>query len=187
MDDDARATAILTSSVLSHFASEFMGLNTVSLTCGLTFVRVINHPGMLCICSWIVRRMNFATVTLLLISSTRRVLLSNANSTLFALLFVVLARVVRLCALSWSFSASTSSYLCSGRSLSPAVLSCLYVVVSPFQRCYLSFVLRRLAYVALDCLRFLPCLLPMALRRCLFHRHLCGPLLRHLPTPLGKG
>lgn len=158
-------------------------VSVVSPTCGLTFV--ISRPRMFCICPWFVRSMIFRRVTLLLISSTRRVLLCSANSTVFALLFVVPAHIVRLCAMMWSFSASTSSCFGSTRSLSPVVLNCLLVVVFLFQRCGLSFVVSRLAYEALGYWMFplcLLCLLPVALRHRLLHRILRGPLLRYPAT-----
>jgi hypothetical protein len=68
------------------------------------------------------------------------------------------------------------------------VLSCLLVVMFPFMRCGLSFVLRRLAYVALVYWMFLLYLLHMALRR-LLYRLLRGTLLCHfypLPRPRAK-
>jgi hypothetical protein len=165
MDDDARAADVLTSSVLLQFASEFMGLCIVT-DMWLTFVSVINHPRMLFICPWF-RSMIFGKVTLLLISSTRRVLLSGASSTLFALLFVVPAHVVRLCALMWSFSASTSSCLGSARSLSPVVL-------------------RILAYVTLGCSMVLLCLLPIGLSSPAPSTPSRPSALPLLPTPQGQ-
>jgi hypothetical protein len=100
----------------------------------LIFVSVISHSGMLFICLWFVRSMLFSRVILLLMCSTLRVLLSGVSLTLFALRFVAPARVVGRCAWTWSFSVSMSSYLGSTRSLSPAVLSCLLVVVFRFLR-----------------------------------------------------
>jgi hypothetical protein len=184
MDEDARAAVVLTSNVLPQFASEFMGL-LLLLACGLIFVGAISHPGMLFICLWFVGSMLFSRAILLLMSSTLRVLLSGVSLTLFALWFVAHARVVGRCARTWSFSASMSSYLGSARSLSPAVRSCLLMVVFQFLRCCLSFGLRRLASVVLVFLRFLLCLLLVVLLRRLHPRLSCDrqfyrfyPLLR---------
>jgi hypothetical protein len=118
--------------------------------------------------------MLFSRVIRPLISSTHRVLLSGVSLTLFALLFVAPAHAARQCALIWSFSASMSSYLGFARSSSPDVPSCWRVDVFLSLRCYLSFVLRRPAYLVLGCLRFLLCLLLVVLLR----RLLDGLLLR---------
>jgi hypothetical protein len=83
--------------------------------------------------------------------------------TLFALLFAAPSHAARQCALTWSFSASMSSHLGSTRSSSPDVLSCWCVDVFLSLRYYLSFVLRRPAYLVLGCLRFLLCLLLVVL------------------------
>jgi hypothetical protein len=83
---------------------------------------------------WFVRSMLFSRVILLLMSYTPRVLLSSVSLTLFALQFVAPARVAERCARTWSFSASMSSYLDSARSSSPAVRSCLLMVVLHFLR-----------------------------------------------------
>jgi hypothetical protein len=127
--------------------------------------------------------MPFSKVSLLLMSSTPRVLLSGVSLTLFALRFVVPARAIARCARTWSFSASMSSYLGSARSSSPVVRSCLLVVVFQFLRCYLSSGLRRLASMVLVFLRFLLCLLLIVLHRRLLPCLSCGRLL-HLFYPL---
>jgi hypothetical protein len=129
------------------------------------------------ICLWFVKSMLFSRVILLLMSSTPRVLLSGVSLTLFALRFVAPVRVVGRCAQTWSFSASMSSYLGSARSLSPAVRSCLLVVVFRFLRYYLSFELRRLASVVLVFSRLRLCLLLMVLHRRLLLCLSCGHLL----------
>jgi hypothetical protein len=122
--------------------------------------------------------MLFSRVSLLLMSSTSKVLLSSVSLTLFALRFVVPARVVGRCAQNWSFTASMSFYLGSARSSSPIVRSCLLVVVFRFLRCSLSFGLRRLASVVLVFLRFFLCLLLVVLHRHLLLYLSCGRLLR---------
>ena len=93
--------------------------------------------------------MLFSRVTLLLMSSTYKVLPSGVSMTLFGQLFVAPVIAVRLLGLIWSFSGSMSSYLASSLSLSLAVLTCLLVVVFLSQRYLLSFVLRRPAFALL--------------------------------------
>jgi hypothetical protein len=173
MDKDARATAVLTSSVLPQFASEFMGLPTVADMWAHLCQRY-QPSGDLFIYLWFIRSIPFSRVSLLLMSSTPRVLLSGVSLTLFALQFVVPARAVERCAQTWSFSASMSSYLSSARSSSPAVRNCLLVVVFRFLRCCLSSGLRRLASVVLVFLRFLLCLLLVVLHRRLLPCLSCG-------------
>jgi hypothetical protein len=148
------------------------------LTCGLIFFGAISHPGMVFICLWFVRSMPFSRVSLLLMSSTPRVLLSGVSLTLFTLRFVVPARVVGRCARTWSFSSSMSSYLGSARSSSPAVRSCLLMVMFRFPRCCLSSGLWRLASVVLVFLRFLLCLLLVVLLRRLLRQLSYGRQLR---------
>jgi hypothetical protein len=77
MNDDARAAAVLTSSVLPQFASDLWAF-ILFLTCGLIFVSVISRPGMLFICLWFVGSMLFRRVIRPLISYTHGVLLASS-------------------------------------------------------------------------------------------------------------
>ncbi|XP_037477172.1 uncharacterized protein LOC119354555 [Triticum dicoccoides] len=149
------------------------------LRCGPVFVSAISPLVMPYICLWSGRNMLFSRVTPVLTISMHRVLLSGVSLILSALLVVVLVSVARLCGLIWSFIVSTSSYLGSVRSLSPGVLSCLLVVVSPSWKRFLRFVPRRLAYVVLVYLRFPLCsLLEFLLCRLLHRPHPAPVLLR---------
>ncbi|XP_044318468.1 uncharacterized protein [Triticum aestivum] len=149
----------------------------LSLRCGPVFVSAISPLVMPYTSPWSVRSMLFSRVTLLLMTSMHRVLLSGASLILSAVLGVVPAPVARLSRPIWSFIASMSSCLGSVRSLSPGVLSCLLVAVFLSWRCFLRFVLRRLAYVVLVCWRFPLCSLLVLLRH-LLHRPLLARVLR---------
>ncbi|XP_037447899.1 uncharacterized protein LOC119317533 [Triticum dicoccoides] len=148
------------------------------LRCGPVFVSATSPLVMPYTFLWSVRSMLFNRVTLLLMTSMHRVMLSGASLILSAVLVVVLAPVARLSRPIWSFIASTSSCLSSVRSLSPGVLSCLLVAVFISCRPFLRFVLRRLAYVVLVCWRFPLCLLLGLLLRHLLHRPLLARVLR---------
>jgi hypothetical protein len=100
--------------VFYHSLSLSLWVFLLLLTCGLIFVSATSHPGMLFIYLWFVRSMPFSRVSLLLMSSTNRVLLSGISLTLFALRFVVPAHALGRCARTWSFSASCGSWLSAG-------------------------------------------------------------------------
>jgi hypothetical protein len=124
------------------------------LLSGLIFASAISRLEMHFICLWFVRSMLFSRVIPLLMLSTLRVLLSGVSLTLFVHLCVPPVPAAWLCALIWSFSASLSFYRGSARSLSRVVPSWWHVAVFRSLRYWLSFVLRRLVFVVLVCLRF---------------------------------
>jgi hypothetical protein len=93
-DKDARATAVLTASVLP-FASEFMGL-VLFMRCGFTIVNGIKSLVTLSTCLWSVKSMLSSRVIPVLMSSTHRVQLFGVSLTPSALRFVVLAPIAGL-------------------------------------------------------------------------------------------
>ncbi|XBH73711.1 hypothetical protein VPH35_100778 [Triticum aestivum] len=140
-NDDARAAAVLTASVLPQFASEFMGLGTVAT-----------------MWSYLCQPYQPSGDALYLSVVRQEHALQQGDSS-----------VDELHGPIWSFSGFTSSYLVFALSSSLAVLTCSLVVVFLSRRYLLSFVLKRPAYALLGYLCFHQCWPPELLCHLLQH------------------
>nr|XP_045088990.1 uncharacterized protein LOC120973420 [Aegilops tauschii subsp. strangulata] len=189
LDDDARAAAVLTASVLPQFASEFLGLPTVFQM--WTCLRQRYEPSGDALYLSVVRQEHALQQG----DSTVDDFYAQ-SSAIWRQLDSLRSAGCRTCPAArlsrpiWSFIASTSSCLGSVRSLSPGVLSCLLVAVFLSWRRFRRFVLRRLAYAVLVCWRFPRCSLLRFLPLHLLHRLILARVLRRscpllLAAPVG--